>query len=90
MGSAYQVVGGCNRASDIEFLRGLQLRRARLPSANWVFDPVANASIFSKILYLGTNWQLLLDLVAVSLGGPFRIRLFRTEGTGTIYWDDMR
>ncbi len=56
-----------------------------------VYDPGANIAIFSKGLHPGADWQLLSD--SITLGKTttmLRIHLFRTEGTGTIYWDDVR
>ncbi len=55
-----------------------------------LFDVGASKPFFSKTLHTGTNWQLLSDFVPVTRPGTVRVHLFRTEGTGTIYWDDVR
>lgn len=55
-----------------------------------VYDPSANVAIFSQPLHPGSDWQVLSDFVTLGNSTTLRIHLFRTEGTGTIYWDDVR
>jgi hypothetical protein len=54
-----------------------------------IYDPGAAAATLSNPVHPGVNWQLLSETVIVSQTGALRIHLFRGEGTGTIYWDDV-
>lgn len=55
-----------------------------------VYDSGANVAINSSTLVPSTNWQLMTDSVTVRAPGTLRIHLFRNQGTGTIFWDDVR
>jgi hypothetical protein len=57
-----------------------------------VFDPGSNVANFSNAINPATSWQLLKYEFKVSAAaqGVARIHLFRNEGNGTIFWDDVR
>jgi hypothetical protein len=55
-----------------------------------VYDLGANVATFSATVHPDQKWQMLSHAVTVSDKGVVRIHLFRTKGTGTIYWDDVR
>jgi len=55
-----------------------------------LWEPSANVAIFSDTVHPGPNWQLLSDSITIGKEGTLRMHLFRREGTGTIYWDDVR
>jgi len=54
-----------------------------------VFDPGNNVSTFSPVVSPDSIWQPIEHTVTVSPGGTLRIHLFRNQGAGTIYWDDV-
>jgi hypothetical protein len=46
---------------------------------------------FSQGLHPGAQWQQLSDSITLGRATTtLRIHLFRTEGSGTIYWDDLK
>jgi hypothetical protein len=55
-----------------------------------LWEPGTSVPIFSEILHPGSAWQLLSDSINVGDAGTLRIHLFRMEGTGTVYWDDVQ
>jgi hypothetical protein len=54
-----------------------------------VYDPGANVATFSDALRPKTTWEMLSRDVTVSPAGRIRVHLFRNEGTGKIFWDDV-
>ncbi len=54
------------------------------------YDFGSDAPVFSEVAHPGARWELLSRVVDVTQQGSIRIHLFRTDGTGTIYWDDVR
>lgn len=54
-----------------------------------VFDPSKNVATFSLAVSPDSVWQQIDDAVTVGPGGTLRIHLFRNQGTGIIYWDDV-
>jgi Carbohydrate binding domain len=90
-GSVYQDVTGLQPGSTYAvaaWMSGSSNATAKGQIA--LFDPGANRSIFSTPLDPGQQWQLVTDSVTVSASGTLRIHLFRNEGSGTIFWDDVR
>ncbi len=56
-----------------------------------VYGQGAKMAIFSNELHPGADWQPVSDSVTLGKASTtVRIHLFRTAGTGTIYWDDVR
>jgi len=57
-----------------------------------VFDAGSNVANFSDTIHPATSWQLLKYEFKVSAAshGVARIHLFRNDGAGTIFWDDVR
>jgi hypothetical protein len=60
---------------------------ARAQIALW--SPSANIATFSPELHSTPEWQLLTLAMAAGADGILRLHLFRKEGSGTIYWDDL-
>jgi len=54
------------------------------------YDPGNDVAVFSPIVHLYPGWQLVSRLVTVGRTGNIRVHLFRNQGYGTIYWDDVR
>jgi len=54
-----------------------------------VSDSGANAATFSGSVTPHDSWQLVSQSVTVSDAGRLRIHLFRNEGRGSVYWDDV-
>lgn len=91
VGSAYQDITGLQPGQRYRISAWVAASPGATAGAQIaVFDPGANVAVFSETLHPDTTWQLLSDFVTVSPPGTLRIHLFRTEGTGTIYWDDVR
>jgi hypothetical protein len=55
-----------------------------------IWDPGRQVATFSGAVTPRQGWQLLLHTVNASSGGTIRIHLFRNQGSGTIFWDDVR
>jgi hypothetical protein len=53
------------------------------------WDPGTNTSTTSPELKPGSDWQLLTHSRVASESGTLRLHLFRKDGTGPIYWDDV-
>lgn len=92
VGSAYQDVSGLqsgHRYRISAFVAGSPGATAGAQIA--LYDPGANVAIFSQGAHPGAEWQQLSK--SITLGKTtttLRIHLFRTDGTGTIYWDDVK
>lgn len=59
-----------------------------------VYDSVAEKSAFSNPVTISTPvtfgiWHTISQEVTASSSGTLRIHLFRLQGTGTVYWDDV-
>jgi Family of unknown function (DUF6311)/Carbohydrate binding domain len=55
-----------------------------------IYDPGTNVATFSTSINPRQGWLLLTDSVTVSAHGALRIHLFRNQGSGTVFWDDVR
>lgn len=55
-----------------------------------VFDHGANVATFSPVVTPKPEWILVKHTVKVSSMGMLRVHLFRNEGTGKIFWDDVQ
>lgn len=56
-----------------------------------VYDPGANLATFSAPAVPGQSWQLVTHSVTVkAAGSTLRIHLFRSQGSGKVFWDDVR
>lgn len=55
-----------------------------------LYDPGANIAISSKSVTPTKGWQLIVASLTVHAPGAIRIHLFRKQGSGTIFWDDVR
>jgi hypothetical protein len=55
-----------------------------------VYDPGSNIATFSPAVFPKPAWELVSHTVKVSSGGILRIHLFRNEGTGKLFWDDVQ
>jgi hypothetical protein len=56
--------------------------------AAWNAD--TSVAALSKVVYPQGTWQFLSTVASADKSGSLRIHLFRMEGSGTIYWDDVR
>lgn len=55
-----------------------------------VWDPGSSVATFSTPITPTAEWKLVTKNVSATSGGILRIHLFRNEGDGTIYWDDVQ
>lgn len=91
VGSVYQDVSGLRPGQRYRISAFVAASPGATASSQLaVYDPGANVAVFSKPLHPNADWQLLSDSITLGNSTTLRIHLFRTEGTGTIYWDDMR
>ena len=60
---------------------------ARAQMALW--SPSAKVATFSPELHSTPEWQLLTHSMAAGADGILRLHLFRKQGSGTLYWDDL-
>ncbi len=59
------------------------------PAQIATYDSVANVARFSDSVMPQPAWQPIAITVPASASGTLRIHLFRQQGTGTVYWDDV-
>lgn len=60
---------------------------ARAQIALW--SPSENLATFSPELRPNPEWRLLTHSMIAGADGILRLHLFRKEGSGTLYWDDL-
>jgi hypothetical protein len=90
-GSVYQDVPGLQTGQQYRISAWVSASSGATAGAYLaVFEFGASEPIFSKTVYPDANWQLLADTISIRYSGRLRIHLYRTEGTGTIYWDDVK
>jgi hypothetical protein len=53
------------------------------------YDPGTDIAAFSPVMQPYPGWQLVSRPVTVGRRGEIRVHLFRNQGSGTIYWDDV-
>jgi hypothetical protein len=78
-GHTYRVAGWVSGTSDAT-------ATARIAT----YDPGANIATFSNDVHPEPSWQLVTHSITVSARGTIRIHLSRNEGSGTVFWDDVR
>lgn len=54
------------------------------------FDPAQNSATFSPASKAGNEWRRVTHMVTLGPKGDLRIHLFRNDGAGSIYWDDVQ
>lgn len=89
-GSVYQDVSGLEPGGRYLITAWVSASPgASAPVQIAVFDPVANVASYSESLIPHPVWQPLKQSVTASSAGTLRIHLFRQQGSGTVYWDDV-
>jgi hypothetical protein len=54
-----------------------------------IYDPGTNAAAFSIPIRVHPGWQLMTQSLTIGRLPTLRVHLFRNEGSGTVYWDDV-
>jgi len=54
-----------------------------------LYSDSANLATFSPEVHVTPEWQQMTHSMAASASGSLRLHLFRKNGSGTIYWDDL-
>jgi endo-alpha-N-acetylgalactosaminidase len=91
VGSVWQDVSGLDAGTTYTISAWVSAAPGAAASASiGVFNPATNVSKFSDRLVPTQGWQLLKYSVLLDKGNTFRIHLYRPEGSGTVYWDDVR
>lgn len=54
-----------------------------------IWSTSAQAAAFSQELHATPQWQRLTDSMAAGKDGTLRLHLFRKNGSGALYWDDV-
>jgi hypothetical protein len=62
---------------------------ATAPAQIAVWDPVTNIIAYSGTITANSTWQPIELATTASASGTLRIHLFREQGSGTVYWDDV-
>jgi hypothetical protein len=90
-GSAYQDISGLKPGQPYRITAWVSGSPGATAGARIAaYDPLANAVTFSGVAHPGTQWQPLAHTFTLGkYSTTIRIHLFRTEGSGTIYWDDI-
>ncbi len=90
-GSVYQDVSGLQPGSTYTVTAWISASAGASASAQLaLFAFGAEAPKFSAALTPRPGWQLLSESVKVGQAGSIRIHLFRNQGSGTLYWDDIQ
>jgi hypothetical protein len=55
-----------------------------------IYDPGTNLAAFSIPVSVRPGWQLVTQSLTIGRLPRFRVHLFRDEGRGTVYWDDVQ
>jgi hypothetical protein len=92
-GSVYQDLNGL--ASETDYTISARVSwspDARATAQIAIFDPGTNIANFSSVLAPTPGWQLVhYDFKpSTQSQGTLRVHLFRNEGSGTVFWDDVR
>ncbi len=90
-GSVYQDISGLEpgkRYRVVAWVSGSP--GATAPAQIAVWDPVANVASYSGAVIPNANWQSLEMGATANASGTLRIHLFRQQGSGTVYWDDVQ
>jgi hypothetical protein len=89
-GSVYQDVSGLQPGRVYSIGAWVAASRDATATAQIaVFDPAKNVATFSLAVHPDSVWRQIDDAVTMGPGGNLRIHLFRYQGTGIIYWDDV-
>jgi hypothetical protein len=54
-----------------------------------IYDPGTNVAAFSIPIQVHPGWQLMTQSLTIGRLPTLRVHLFRNEGSGTVYWDDV-
>ena len=54
-----------------------------------IYDPGTNSAAFSLPTHVSASWQLVTQSLTIGSLPTIRLHLFRNEGSGTVYWDDV-
>ena len=89
-GSLYQDVAGLRPGHVYGITAWVAASRDGTATAQIaVFDPGKNVATFSPAVSPDPVWQPIEQSVTVGPGGNLRIHLYRNQGSGVIYWDDV-
>jgi hypothetical protein len=55
-----------------------------------IYDPGTNLAAFSLPVHVSPTWQLVTQSLTIGHLQTIRLHLFRNEGNGTVYWDDVQ
>jgi hypothetical protein len=90
-GSVYQDVKGLQGGVNYTVSAWVYADSGATASAQIAaYDPESNLATFSPVVPPKPAWELVKHTAKVSSVGTLRIHLFRNEGTGKIFWDDVR
>jgi hypothetical protein len=89
-GSVYEDMTGLEPGKRYRIVAWVSASPADTASAQIaVWDPVANVASFSPAVIPNSSWQALERPATGNASGTLRIHLFRNQGSGTVYWDDV-
>lgn len=89
-GSVYQDVTGLDPHKRYRIVAWVSASpAATAPAQIAIWDPVANVARFSAEVIPNSIWQPLEMPTTGGASGTLRIHLFRRQGSGTVYWDDV-
>lgn len=89
-GSVYQDITGLQPGKTYRITAWVSASPgATAPAQIAVWDPTANVARFSDAVMPNPTWQP-IEMAMSNTAGTLRIHLFRQQGTGTVYWDDVQ
>jgi len=90
-GSVYQDVSGLAPGKPYKIVAWVSASpAATAPAQLAVWDPITNVPSFSGKIVPNSTWQAIEMPATGSASGTLRIHLFRLQGSGVVYWDDVR
>lgn len=89
-GSAYQDVNGLTPGTQYEISAWVATEAGGTATAQIAaYDASANIATFSAAVLPQEKWQAIKHRVTLRSSGTLRIHLFRNNGSGSVFWDDV-
>jgi hypothetical protein len=90
-GSVYQDVTGLESGRDYIVSAWAAFAEDATATAQIaLYDPDRNVAAFSALAAPGHGWRLMTQSFQANASGIVRVHLFRNEGVGAIFWDDVQ
>jgi hypothetical protein len=90
-GSVYQDVTGLEKGHEYAVSAWVAFTQdATATGQIALYDPDRDLATFSALVNPGASWRLVTQSFQAGASGTIRVHLFRNEGAGVVYWDDVQ